>query len=105
MPPPRIHVRWFHSAHGVPHLDLLAMPSVKAPSNNWVQFTRDESDRCEEAWEAFNHDLVHEEDQIPNEQVPVKAVIDTDDENLTLGVPIGKERLFEVDVRAMKVSI
>lgn len=39
----------------------------------------------------------------PGDQPVTPAVVDEEDEDLVPGVPIGKERLFEVDVRTMKV--
>lgn len=56
--PPPTHIRWFHAGHGLGHLDLLATPVVakaaSASNPSWTGFTRDESDRCEAAWQALS---------------------------------------------------
>lgn len=99
------HVRWWHSSHGTAHLELLATPSAKISSLSWTKLTRDESDRCEEVWQALT-DEEKKLSQEPKSDQPVAApVIEDGEEDLLLGVPIGKERLFEVDVKTMTVSL
>lgn len=102
---PQVHVRWWHSSHGVAHLELLAAPSTKVSSHTWTRLTREESDNCEKAWQA----LSDEEKQASMRSEPDRpvstALYEDGEEDLLLGVPIGKEKLFEVDVRTMKVGV
>ncbi|KAG8812689.1 hypothetical protein FRC19_002992 [Serendipita sp. 401] len=89
---PDIHVRWWHSSHGAAHLELLATPAAKVSSQSWTKLTREESNMCEETWRS----LTDEEKQSP--RIPDD---EHEEDNLQVGVSIGKERLFEVDVRSM----
>jgi hypothetical protein len=102
---PQIHVRWWHSTHGLAHMELLATPSAKISSQSWTKLSRDESDRCEAAWQ----ELTEEEKRAsiarsnPEDLSPSRG--EDEEHPQVLGVPIGKERLFEVDVRTMTVRL
>ncbi|KIM30120.1 hypothetical protein M408DRAFT_328513 [Serendipita vermifera MAFF 305830] len=95
------HVRWWHSSHGAAHLELLATPSAKISPLLWTKLTREESDRCEEAWQALTDEEKKQSQQPKPDQPIAEPVIEDGEEDLLLGVPIGKERLFEVDVKTM----
>jgi hypothetical protein len=101
----KTHVRWWHSSHGTAHLELLATPSAKISSLSWTKLTRDESDRCEDAWQALTEEEKAESQRSSSDRPVAAPVIEEGEEELLLGVPIGKERLFEVDVRTMTVSV
>ncbi|CCA71004.1 related to phosphatidic acid-preferring phospholipase A1 [Serendipita indica DSM 11827] len=100
---PEIHVRWWHSSHGVAHLELLATPAAKISTGSWTKLSRDESNGCEAAWRNLS-------DQERLSSTPINDVIDDEppltaveeiEDDPSIGVAIGKERLFEVDVRTM----
>jgi hypothetical protein len=101
---PKVHVRWWHSSHGVQHLELLATPSTKVSSLSWTKLTREESDNCEREWQALSDDEKQASMRSEPDQPVAAAVYEDGEEDLLLGVPIGKEKLFEVDVRTMSVS-
>lgn len=100
---PQVHVRWWHSSHGVAHLELLATPSAKVSSLSWTSFTREESDNCERAWQALSDEEKQASMRSELDQPVAAAIYEEGEEDLLLGVPIGKEKLFEVDVRTMRV--
>jgi hypothetical protein len=103
---PDIHVRWWHSSHGGAQLELLATPSAKVASQTgWTKLSREESDRCERAWQALTDEEKQASLQDTEDYPAAPVVIDEDDDDLIPGIPIGKERLFEVDVRTMKVCL
>jgi hypothetical protein len=104
MDQPEIHVRWWHSSHGTAHLELLATPSAKISSLSWTKLTRDESNSCEEAWKALTEEEKADSQRTPSDRPIAAGVVEEGEDELLLGVPIGKERLFEVDVRTMTVS-
>ncbi|KAG8808008.1 hypothetical protein FRC17_004176 [Serendipita sp. 399] len=89
---PDVHVRWWHSSHGAAHLELLATPAAKVSSQSWIKLTRDESNRCEAAWKSISDE---------EREAPIPLDDERDEDALQVGVPIGKERLFEIDVRSM----
>ncbi|KAF8334748.1 uncharacterized protein EI90DRAFT_460114 [Cantharellus anzutake] len=106
--PPDIHVRWFQV--DVPELLSIA-PITLNPNPTWKALTRVESDACELAWRNLKVqgpvdtptvDTV--DDHIPlGKPFDPQEVAAVEAEDVTLGVPVGKEQLFEVDVRTMKV--
>ncbi|KAG8813486.1 hypothetical protein FRC17_001553 [Serendipita sp. 399] len=89
---PDVHVRWWHSSHGAAHLELLATPAAKVSSQSWIKLTRDESNRCEAAWKSISDE---------ERETPISLDDERDEDALQVGVSIGKERLFEIDVRSM----
>jgi hypothetical protein len=106
MDQPEIHVRWWHSSHGTAHLELLATPSAKISSLSWTKLTRDESSRCEEAWQTLtDEEKANSQRTSPDRPIAATTTVEEGEDELLLGVPIGKERLFEVDVRTMTVCI
>ncbi|KAF9516435.1 hypothetical protein BS47DRAFT_662714 [Hydnum rufescens UP504] len=105
--PPKIHVRWFQV--GVPEL-LSVVPITLNPNVAWKALTRTESDACEEAWLKLTSNspspvsppMYLDEDNSTDEGFSPEDVLEQDDEP-GLGVPVERERLFEVDVRNMKL--
>ncbi|PVF99520.1 hypothetical protein CPB86DRAFT_825001 [Serendipita vermifera] len=98
---PKIHVRWWHSTHGLAHMELLATPSAKISTQSWTRLTRDESDRCEAAWQELTEEEKRASIETSEPEEPSPSTGEDGEDPLILGVPIGKERLFEVDVRTM----
>lgn len=84
-------------------MELLATPPAKIPSLTWTKLTREESNRCEEAWQALTEEEKADAKRPPPDRPVAAPTIEEEEEELLLGVPIGKERLFEVDVRTMTV--
>jgi len=82
-------------------LELLATPSAKISPLSWTKLTREESDRCEQAWRALAEEEKANSLRASSDRIPV---VEDGKEELLPGVSIGKERLFEVDVRTMTVS-
>jgi hypothetical protein len=129
--PPPMHIRWFHAGHGLAHLDLLATPipilpkATSASITSWTAFTREESDFCETGWHALSDEqranalagdpglpvaepVINADDEVRQSTNQMSSFLNvlftyTQQEELILGVPIGKERLFEVDLRTLRV--
>lgn len=115
---PRIHVRWFHQG---PASLLSTAPVLATPNMKWQPFTRKESDACEAAWahlpeaeqrqiEEFGLDGAKEPKPAENVAELVKtesateaAEEDDNEEDDSIGVLVQTDRLFEVDVRKMRV--
>ncbi|CAG8648568.1 5246_t:CDS:2, partial [Acaulospora colombiana] len=92
---PKIHVRWWHSTHGLAHMELLATPSAKISTQSWTKLTRDESDRCEAAWQELSEEEKRASIETSEPEEPSPSTGEDGEDPLILGVPIGKERLFE----------
>ncbi|KAG8944534.1 hypothetical protein FRC04_001756 [Tulasnella sp. 424] len=93
--PPKHHVRWFH---GGPPMLLSSAPVTLGPTPVWQPFTREESDACEESWQALSED---------EKITPLGFADDTTDEDhddTKVGIPVSRDKLFEVDVISMKLS-
>lgn len=93
--PPKHHVRWFH---GGPPMLLSSAPVTLGPTPVWQPFTREESDACEESWQALSED---------EKITPLGSADDTTDEDhddAKVGIPVSRDKLFEVDVISMKVN-
>ncbi|KAG8931602.1 hypothetical protein FRC02_002477 [Tulasnella sp. 418] len=91
--PPNHHVRWFHAG---PTTLLSIAPITLSTTTNWQPLTREESDLCEEAWRELTP-----EDQAEASQRDIDP--NEDDDDMKIGIPISRDRLFEVDVKAMKL--
>ncbi|KAG8905484.1 hypothetical protein FRB99_008880 [Tulasnella sp. 403] len=91
--PPRVHVRWFHA--GPPTL-LSSVPIATGPTPVWQPLTREESDACEDAWQ----ELLEEEKAGSSTSLGSGGIFEHDDTRV--GIPVSKEKLFEVDVRSMR---
>jgi hypothetical protein len=115
LPPPQ-PVRWFRPYISTAHLELLSTPVLAqtAESDKWVALTESESDACERIWQSMSQE---EKDAAlkygsSNEPGPEKegGEIAQDREILPstepseVGVPVGKERLFEIDVKHLMVG-
>lgn len=97
--PPEIFVQWYHAG---PAELLSSAPVALGPTVAWQTLTRDESNACEAVWKSLTpeeqataHKYIEEELEVP--------AIDEDDHDF-LGVPVTLDKLFEVNVRTMRVS-
>ncbi|KAG9002630.1 hypothetical protein FRB90_011344, partial [Tulasnella sp. 427] len=91
--PPKHHVRWFH---GGPPMLLSSAPIALGATPIWQPFTKEESDACEEAWLALTED----------EKVPAPSSageVEEDRDDTKVGIPVSRDKLFEVDVASMKL--
>ncbi|KAG8895226.1 hypothetical protein FRC01_012495, partial [Tulasnella sp. 417] len=92
--PPKHHVRWFHSG---PPMLLASAPITLGATPIWQPFTRDESDACEEAWQALS------EDEKVIALSPADEATDEYHDDTKVGIPVSRDKLFEVDVVSMKL--
>lgn len=93
--PPKHHVRWLH---GGPPMLLSSAPVTLGATPVWQQFTREESDACEEAWQALS------EDEKSTALGSADDTTDEDHDDTKVGIPVSRDKLFEVDVVSMKLS-
>lgn len=108
-PPPHLAVRWMRPLSSSALLELPTAPVVVATSNkdiSWQAFTAGESLECETAWQNLTDEdrKVAEEGTGAEDAERTTEDIDDEDED-TIGVSIAKDKLFEVDVRSMRVSL
>ncbi|KZT35133.1 hypothetical protein SISSUDRAFT_1064729 [Sistotremastrum suecicum HHB10207 ss-3] len=103
--PPHFKVRWLRPYISTAYLDLPANPIVPSGSTSsgaWQALSERESEECEKIWETLS-----DEDKIEAEKEEEDAANsgETADENTEdkVGVSVGKDRLFEVDVRHMRL--
>lgn len=94
------------------YLDLPSAPiTTRSQESSWQAFTDEESKACEAAWQALSDDeKVIEEDIItplPSSKEKEKEgdLEDGQEEEDTVGVSIAMDKLFEVNVRKMRVLI
>jgi len=92
--PPMVHVRWFHAG---PPMLLSSAPIALGPQPVWQALTREESDACEDAWRQLSGE--DKEAHIVKDIDP-----ESDDDDVKVGIPVSMDKLFEVDVKAMKVE-
>ncbi|KAG8690205.1 hypothetical protein FRC09_012073 [Ceratobasidium sp. 395] len=100
-PPPSIFVQWYHAG---PAELLSSAPVSLGTTVAWQTLTRAESIACEGAWNS----LSDEERRLANEYIEEEKDVplvdeDSEDERDFLGVPVTLDKLFEVDVRTMRL--
>ncbi|KAG8786311.1 hypothetical protein FRC12_016730 [Ceratobasidium sp. 428] len=100
-PPPSIFVQWYHAG---PAELLSSAPVSLGTTVAWQTLTRAESIACESAWAS----LSDEERKLANEYIEEEKDVppvdeDIEDERDFLGVPVTLDKLFEVDVRTMRL--
>jgi hypothetical protein len=98
--PPNIFVQWYHAG---PAELLSSVPVILGSTVAWQTLTRNESEACEATWNTLTddekklaHSYIEEDIEVP----PLE-----EDENDFLGVPVTLDKLFEVNVRTMRVSV
>src|ERR1700761_6936377 len=99
-------IRWFRPFISTSHLELLPTP-VLAPSsdaNKWVALTDLESNECEALWNSLDP-LERLSGDASENEIEKDGRLSPENTLSEIGVGIGKEKLFEVDVRRMKVIV
>ncbi|CAE7090882.1 unnamed protein product [Rhizoctonia solani] len=95
--PPQIFVQWYHAGPA----ELLSSAPVALDPTAWQTLSREESNACEAVWNKLNpeeqataHQYIEEELEVPP--------LEEDDEEF-LGVPVTVDKLFEINVRTMRL--
>ena len=106
--PPELIVRWFRPQGSSALLDLPSAPvAIPSKESNWQAFTEEESAACEEAWWALGPEerrRIHEAEAYGTLYSDIERTEEDEDAlKDKVGVAIAKDRLFEVDVRSMRV--
>lgn len=109
---PPVLTRWLRPQISSAYLDLPSAPITTANSREtaWQAFTAEESAACEAAWQALTDEERKEAEEEPapviDDDVKGKlAAVENDEDDDTVGVSIAKDKLFEVNVRTMKVHL
>lgn len=76
---------------------LASAPITLGATPIWQPFTREESDACEEAWQTLS------EDEKVIALSPVDETTDEYHDDAKVGIPVARDKLFEVDVVSMKL--
>ena len=90
------------------HLELPTAPIVASTQKEvtWQAFTASESAACEETWQAMSEEERRRaESEGGGEDASKGGIEDPDEEEDTVGVTIAKDKLFEIDVQTMTVSV
>lgn len=109
--PPPLIVRWLRPQTATAFLDLPTAPITLSSQKEvpWQAFTAEESEACEAAWRALSDEERRTSEaaaadcESTSEQRTPSADDDLDEDDDTVGVSIAKDKLFEVDVRRMRV--
>ncbi|CEL58527.1 putative phospholipase C1020,13c OS=Schizosaccharomyces pombe (strain 972 / ATCC 24843) GN=SPCC1020.13c PE=3 SV=1 [Rhizoctonia solani AG-1 IB] len=94
---PEIYVPWYHAGPA----ELLSSAPVVLDPTAWQKLSREESNACEAVWKSLSpeeqataHRYIEDELEVPP--------LDEDDHDF-LGVPVGTDKLFEINVRTMRL--
>lgn len=102
---PPLDVRWMRPLGSSAILELPVAPVVVSVQKDWQAFTAQESEECERAWRALSdEERAAAEESNDSEDVEKSAEDIEDEDEETIGVSIAQDKLFEVDVRSMRVS-
>ena len=96
---PEIFVQWYHAG---PAELLSSAPVTLGPVVAWQSLTREESNACEAVWNTLSHEEKELAHKYIEEEVEVPSL--EEDEEDFLGVPVTLDKLFEINVRTMRVS-
>lgn len=106
--PPPLAVRWMRPQTATAFLELPIVPIVASSQKDisWQAFTEEESEACETAWAGLSANEKAEAEADESDDVSNDVLDEGQDEEEEdkVGVSIAKDKLFEVDVRSMKVS-
>lgn len=96
---PEIFVQWYHAG---PAELLSSAPVTLGPAVAWQSLTRGESIACEATWNT----LTDEEKELAHKYIEEELEVPplAEDEEDFLGVPVTIDKLFEINVRTMRVS-
>ena len=106
--PPQLVTRWMRPQSSSAVLELPTAPvtmSVQKDKDiSWHPFTEEESSECETACQNLSEEERQSAENDEHDNVS-KSSEDIDDEDDDIvGVSIAKDKLFEVDVRSMRVG-
>ena len=104
--PPVLAVRWMRPLSSSALLELPTAPvTLSTATKDWQAFTAEESAACEDAWQKMSDEekSAAEWEDHAEDSRRSSDDIDNEDED-TVGVSIAKDKLFEVDVKSMRVS-
>lgn len=107
-PPPPLTVRWMRpqTASAILELPTAPITSISQKDIGWQAFTAEESELCEAAWQKLSSEDRRRAEEGEDEDDEQRTSNDIeDDEEDIVGVSIAKDKLFEVDVRTMRVSL
>jgi hypothetical protein len=96
---PEIFVQWYHAG---PAELLSSAPVALGSTIAWQTLTREESKACEAVWRS----MTPEEQQTAHRYIEEELEVPPGDEyeDDFLGVSVTLDKLFEVNVRTMRVS-
>ncbi|KAL5520107.1 hypothetical protein ACEPAG_1767 [Sanghuangporus baumii] len=102
--PPPLDVRWMRPVASSAILELPVAPVVVSAQKDWQAFTTQESDECERAWRSLSDEERTAAEEINESDSVERNAEDIEDEDEdTIGVSIAEDKLFEVDVRSMRL--
>ncbi|KAL5482713.1 hypothetical protein ACEPAI_9307 [Sanghuangporus weigelae] len=102
--PPPLDVRWMRPVASSAILELPIAPVVVSAQKDWQAFTAQESDECEHAWRSLSdEERTAAEESNDSDSVERNAEDIEDEDEDTIGVSIAEDKLFEVDVRSMRL--
>ncbi|KAH7336775.1 DDHD domain-containing protein [Rhizoctonia solani] len=96
--PPEIFVQWYHAG---PAELLSSAPVSLGPTVAWQTLSREESNACEAVWKTLTPEEQATAHQYIEDELEVPPVEEDDQE--FLGVPVTVDKLFEVNVRTMRL--
>ncbi|EJC98098.1 uncharacterized protein FOMMEDRAFT_171452 [Fomitiporia mediterranea MF3/22] len=104
IPAPALAVRWMRPLSASALLELPTAPVVLSTAKDWQALTAEESSECEIAWRKLSDEerKAAEEDESTEGVSRDSEDIDDEDEDI-IGVSIARDKLFEVDVRRMRL--
>ncbi|KAL5524599.1 hypothetical protein ACEPAF_9739 [Sanghuangporus sanghuang] len=102
--PPPLDVRWMRPVASSAILELPIAPVVVSAQKDWQAFTAQESDECEHAWRSLSdEERTAAEESNDSDSVERNAEDIEDEDEDSIGVSIAEDKLFEVDVRSMRL--
>ena len=109
--PPPLAVRWLRPQTATAYLDLPTAPITLSVQKEvpWQAFTAEESKACEAAWQSLSEEEKRKSEEYSmgngstseGKSSNVDAAVEEDED--TVGVSIARDKLFEVDVKRMRV--
>ncbi|CAE6417449.1 unnamed protein product [Rhizoctonia solani] len=95
--PPEIFVQWYHAGPA----ELLSSAPVALDPTAWQTLSREESNACEAVWKTLTPEEQATAHQYIEDELDVPPLEEDDEE--FLGVPVTVDKLFEINVRTMRL--
>ncbi|KAL5632399.1 hypothetical protein ACGC1H_005381 [Rhizoctonia solani] len=95
--PPEIFVQWYHAGPA----ELLSSAPVALDPAAWQTLSREESIACEAVWKTLSPEEQATAHQYIEDELEVPPLEEDDQE--FLGVPVTVDKLFEINVRTMRL--